>query len=115
MDGEAVEAPKEIKTETSAEAKADTDASDSKGNVIGSPAIRPIFFGNLSGVFEAEKVSEVFTKPIIPPGFDEGSFKPFPVDRIDVKRGFCFIFLKDAVNQTEKDDAERFVSAINGM
>lgn len=101
--------------ETSTESPPATDAPDTKGNVIGSPAIRPIFLGNLSGVFEAEKVSEVFTKPIIPSGMDEGSFKPFPVDRIDVKRGFCFVFLKDAATQADKDDAERFVSAINGM
>lgn len=83
--------------------------------VIGSAAIRPIFLGNLRGVFESEQVTEVFTKPIVPPNTPEGTFSPFDIDRIDVKRGYCFVFLKDAKNQAEKDSAERFVTAINGM
>ncbi|CAJ1957304.1 unnamed protein product [Cylindrotheca closterium] len=117
MEGQEVkpEAPEETKTEAPPPAEAETNEPDAKGNVIGSPAIRPIFLGNLRGVFEAEQVSEVFTKPIIPPDLDQSSFKPFPVDRVDVKRGFCFVFLKDAASQADKDDAERFVSAINGM
>lgn len=108
------EAPedKEAEEKPASEAKA---SSEPKGDVIGSPAIRPVFLGNLRGVYEAERVSEVFTRPIIPPNLDKGSFKPFAVDRVDVKRGFCFVFLKDAASQADKDDAERFVSVINGM
>jgi hypothetical protein len=37
------------------------------------------------------------------------------VDRIDIKRGFCFVFLKDAASQEEKDQIEAFVAAIQGM
>ena len=44
-----------------------------------------------------------------------GKFKPIPVDRLDQKRGYCFVFLKDAVVQEDKDNAEQFVEAISGM
>ena len=32
-----------------------------------------------------------------------------------MKRGYCFVFLKDAANQAEKERAERFVQEISGM
>lgn len=89
-------------------------AAESEG-LVGSAAIRPVFLGNLKGVFEAEQVTEIFSKPIIPPGTEEGKYSPFAVDRVDLKRGYCFVFLKDAPSQGYKEQAESFVAAINGM
>ena len=37
------------------------------------------------------------------------------VERIDLKRGFCFVFLKPASSQADKDHAERYLSEINRM
>ena len=85
------------------------------GEVIGSAALRPVFLGNLMPNFSAEQVTELFTRPIAPPGTAPGTFKPIPVDRVDMKRGYCFVFLKDAATQDDKERAERFVSEINGM
>jgi hypothetical protein len=91
---------------------------ESKANsedLVGSAAIRPVFLGNLRGMFEAEQVTDIFTKPIVPPGTEEGKFSPFSIDRVDVKRGYCFVFLNDAASQADKEEAETFVKAINGM
>lgn len=84
-------------------------------DLIGSPAIRPVFLGNLRPEYSSDKIEELFTRPIPPPGATEGTYKPIPIDRIDVKRGFCFVFLKDAASQKDKEQVESFVSAINGM
>ena len=84
------------------------------GDVIGSAALRPVFLGNLITSYSAGLVQELFEKPMNPPNAD-GTFTPIPVDRIDLKRGYCFVFLKDATSQSDKDNCERFVSAINGM
>ena len=40
---------------------------------------------------------------------------PVAVERLDLKRGFCFVFLKDVATQEEKERAEAYVSQINGM
>jgi arginine/serine-rich splicing factor 4/5/6 len=118
MEGEDQKPPK---AEEAATEEAPTPAAApavSKANsedLVGSAAIRPVFLGNLRGMFEAEQVTDIFTKPIVPPGTEEGKFSPFSVDRIDVKRGYCFIFLNDAASQADKEEAEAFVSAINGM
>jgi arginine/serine-rich splicing factor 4/5/6 len=42
-------------------------------------------------------------------------YGPIPVDRIDVKRGYCFVFLQDAKSQEDKTRIEEFVNEINGM
>jgi len=83
------------------------------GEVIGSAAMRPVFLGNLIPNFSPEQVKEIFEKPVQPK--PDAPYDPIPVDRIDQKRGYCFIFLKDAITQADKDRAERFVSDINGM
>jgi hypothetical protein len=75
---------------------------DSSGEVIGSAAIRPVFLGNLKPNYVSEEVEEIFTRPIAPPGTPEGTYTPFPVDRVDLKRGYCFVFLKDAASQADK-------------
>ena len=75
-----------------------------------SNANRPVFLGNLSHSVVMSDVEKIFTDPIT----DDGT-APIPVDRVDLKRGFCFVFLKDAENQDEKDRTESYVSRINGM
>jgi hypothetical protein len=88
---------------------------ESSSGIVGSAAIRPVFLGNLKMNYVPEDVMAIFTRPIVPPGTPEGTFRPIAVERLDQKRGYCFIFLKDAVSQEEKDNAERFVAAISGM
>lgn len=87
---------------------------DENGNgaVIGSAALRPVFLGNLSYSFTSTDIIDIFERPIRPSGTD---YKPIPVDRIDIKRGYCFVFLKDAQTEEDKANAERFISDINGM
>jgi arginine/serine-rich splicing factor 4/5/6 len=85
------------------------------GEVIGSAAMRPVFLGNLRTEYATADVHEIFSRPIAPPDTPPGTFRPIPIDRIDLKRGYCFVFLKDATSQDDKDMVERFVSAINGM
>jgi RNA recognition motif-containing protein len=84
-------------------------------SVTGSNALRPVFLGNLKPNYTSEDILDIFNKPITPPGAEPGTYKPVPVDRLDQKRGYCFVFLKDAVVQEDKDNAERFVAAISGM
>lgn len=86
-----------------------------EGEVVGSAAMRPVFLGNLKTDYSASEVSALFSRPIAPPGTPEGTYTPIPVDRCDLKRGYCFVFLKDAASQADKERAEKFVSAINGM
>lgn len=88
---------------------------DSGGEVIGSSALRPVFLGNLNHTFTAADVIEIFERPIVPPDLPPDAYDPIPVDRVDLKRGYCFVFLKDAATQADKERAERFVSDLNGM
>lgn len=77
--------------------------------MIGDALMKPVFFGNLSAYCNAEDIEEIFHRPVI----DIGG--PIPVDRVDLKRGFCFIFLLDAKTQDDKDRVERYVTELNGM
>jgi hypothetical protein len=99
---------------TSVKQDAGEEASDS---VVGGAAMRPVFLGNLKDNFSADDIMNIFHAPmsIATPGADQDVFRPIPVDRLDQKRGYCFVFLKDAVDATDKDNAERFVAAISGM
>ena len=106
--------PDQYGGEESENGKASGDQ-DGQDDVVGSAAIRPVFLGNLRPEYSSDKIMELFTRPIPPPGASEDTFQPIPVDRIDVKRGFCFVFLKDAASQQDKEQVERFVSDINGM
>lgn len=92
--------------------KADVAESET---VVGSAAMRPIFLGNLKPNYLADDVKAIFHTPLVPPGSEPGSFTPIMVDRLDQKRGYCFVFLKDAVTAADKDNAERYVAAITGM
>jgi hypothetical protein len=91
------------------------EAFSNGGGVSGSSAIRPVFLGNLKPTYHADDIMAIFHRPIVPPGTAPGKFKPIPVDRLDQKRGYCFVFLKDAIVQEDKDNAEQFVEAISGM
>lgn len=75
-------------------------------------AMRPIFMGNLMPEYSVDDVSRIFEKP------EElnlnGETRSFPVDRVDVKRGFCFVFLKDGDSSMRKE-VESFLNLINGM
>lgn len=81
---------------------------DNDDAVIGSAAIRPIFLGNLMPSCTGEAVESMFESP------PKEDLPALSVDRVDMKRGFCFVFLKDVTTQSQKDDAERFVTNING-
>jgi arginine/serine-rich splicing factor 4/5/6 len=108
----------DTKDPTTAESGADSNAetkADSAENGVGSAAMRPIFLGNLKPNYQADDVKAIFQKPIEPPGSEPGAFNPMAVERLDQKRGYCFVFLKDAVTAADKDNAERFVAAISGM
>ena len=109
-------APAEAPAEEPAAADA-TDAKETKESseeVVGSAAMRPIFLGNLKPNYQADDVKAIFQKPILPPG-QEGTLQPITVERLDQKRGYCFVFLKDATTAADKDNAEKFVAAISGM
>jgi hypothetical protein len=93
----------------------DRAASEQSGGDPGSAAIRPVFLGNLTPTYTHDDVVNIFHKPVVPPGMEEENFKPVAVDRLDQKRGYCFVFLRDAETLADKDNAEKFVSAINGM
>lgn len=84
-------------------------------DVVGSGALRSIFLGNLHLGYTTDDVANIFEKPVIPPSADEGFYQSIPVERIDVKRSYCFVFLKDAANQQVKEKVMKFVSDINGM
>ena len=108
----------ESKDPAKAEAPADTSAEvkkESSEDGVGSAAMRPIFLGNLKPNYQADDVKAIFQKPVLPPGTEEGAFQPIEVERLDQKRGYCFVFLKDASSAADKDNAERFVAAISGM
>jgi len=80
-----------------------------ESDIIGSIHMRPIFFGNLSAYCNVEDIEDIFHRPVINIG------GPISVDRVDLKRGFCFVFLRDAKTLSDKDRTERYVSQINGM
>ena len=71
--------------------------------------MRPVFLGNLDFNVRAEDIEDVFARPVLDVGH------PIPVDRVDLKRGFGFVFLEDAKSQEDKDRIERYVRDISGM
>lgn len=77
-------------------------------DVIGSAHIRPIFLGNLDIRVTAEEISDIFTRPAL-------DVPPMPVERVDLKRGFAFVFLKDAKTQEDKERVQRYIDGIQGL
>mmetsp|Transcript_14384 Transcript_14384/g.30546 ORF Transcript_14384/g.30546 Transcript_14384/m.30546 type:complete len:437 (+) Transcript_14384:228-1538(+) len=116
QNGEAKASTQNGGKEESSSASASASTMETGG--IGSAAMRPIFLGNLKPNYEAEDIIAIFHKPLDLLGSSEpdaDAFKPIPVDRLDQKRGYCFVFLKDAKTAADKDNAERYVAAISGM
>ena len=99
------------------------------GSVDGGMAMRPIFFGNLSHNCVASDVENIFRSPVcccccllspslnspLPPTTTGDPRRPLPIDRVDMKRGYCFVFLKDAVDEVEKRRIQNYVVDICGM
>lgn len=78
---------------------------------LGSPAVRPVFLGNLMPNYGTDDIIDAFERPeVLNIGHD-----PVYVDRVDIKRGYCFVFLKDAKTREDKKRIEAFVGAISGM
>ena len=77
--------------------------------------VRPVFLGNLSPGVRSEDIMEIFSRPMTPSDASKDSYNPVAVDRVDIKKGFCFVFFKDAANAAERDQVERFVAGIQGM
>lgn len=74
----------------------------------GSAHVRPIFLGNLEYGVTTEEIEDIFRRPVT-------DIKPMQVDRVDLKRGFCFVFLKDIQSDDEKERVENYVNSLNGM
>jgi hypothetical protein len=83
-------------------------SAESTTDVIGSAHIRPIFLGNLDLRVTAEEISDIFTRPAL-------DVPPMPVERVDLKRGFAFVFLKDAKTQEDKERVQRYIDGIQGL
>jgi hypothetical protein len=84
-----------------------------QSDVMGSEALPPVFLGNLMSTYSADAITELFERPIQPS--EKNNYYSVPVDKIDLKRGYAFVFLKDAKSQADKDNVEGFVMDINGM
>ena len=82
--------------------------SSASTDLIGSAHIRPIFLGNLDINVTAEEISDLFTRPYL-------DMPPMRIERVDLKRGFAFVFLEDAKSEDEKQRVERYVDGIQGM
>ena len=50
-----------------------------------------------------------------PPSISGDPRRPIALDRVDIKRGYCFVFLRDVTSMAEKERIENYVSDINGM
>jgi len=87
----------------------------SGGGGGGNLYFRPIFLGNLSHSCVASDIENIFANPA-PGSMDNGEVKmPYPVDRVDMKRGYAFVFMKDPVSLEEKERLETYVVEMNGM
>lgn len=74
----------------------------------GSAHVRPIFLGNLEYGATTNEIEDIFLRPAL-------DMPPMAVERVDFKRGFCFVFLKDIHSDEEKERVEKYVDGINGM
>lgn len=78
--------------------------------------MRTIFFGNLAPTCLVHDIEEIFARPVLSIPYEGGDVKdPIRVNRVDLKRGFGFVFLEDAKSVSEKERIERYVSEICGM
>jgi hypothetical protein len=86
-------------------------SSANEESLVGSAHLRPVFLGNLIPNYSTDRVTQLFENP----RDLRLDYDAVPVDRIDVKRGYCFVFLKDAKSEADKMRIEKFVSEISGM
>jgi len=88
--------------------------------------IRPIFMGNLSHSALSSDVEHMFRNPVSRGSSygtngeekEEGmasEIAPFDLDRVDMKRGYCFVFMQEPKTIEEKNRLEAYVGEINGM
>eukprot|EP00984_Skeletonema_dohrnii_P021927 scaffold11059_cov72-Skeletonema_dohrnii-CCMP3373.AAC.1 len=88
--------------------------------------IRPIFLGNLSHSALSSDVEHMFRNPVSRGSSygtngeekEEGmasEIAPFDLDRVDMKRGYCFVFMQEPKTIEEKNRIEAYVGEINGM
>jgi hypothetical protein len=84
----------------------------SSNNDSGPYALRPVFLGNLTPGFEPNAAIDLFERPIQP---NNQEFAPMPVERIDLKRGYCFVFLNDVATRAQLAQTEAFVALLHGM
>ena len=81
-----------------------------------SMALRPLFFGNLLLNYSTDQITNLFEHPERIDTLPQNDvYHPIPIDRIDIKRGYCFVFFKDATSLQEKQRIESFCMMINGM
>jgi len=86
-----------------------------------STAIRSVFLGNLLYDATPLDIVNLFEHPVVAYTNADGvtqadpKLHPVRVDHVDLKRGFGFVFLKDATCIEDKIRAENYVSEINGM
>lgn len=94
--------------DTSAPPREDQRNGTDNNNLIGSAHLRPVFMGNLEYNCTVEDIEDLFVRPM--QGMD-----PVSIDRVDLKRGYAFVFFQEARSQTDKVKLERYVEEINGM
>jgi len=75
---------------------------------------RPIFLGNLSTMCNIKDIEDMFERPILSHSIPH-LVGPIEIERIDLKRGFGFVFLKNARSLDERDAVEKYVQDLNGM
>jgi hypothetical protein len=86
-----------------------------------STAIRSVFLGNLHYDAVPIDIVHLFEHPVVAYTNSDGVSRADPkehpvlVDHVDLKRGFGFVFLKDATCEEDKIRAENYVTEINGM
>lgn len=84
----------------------------------GGVPVRAVFFGNLRYDTSAGDVAEIFERPLTSVSLPEHDFDPnmpIHVDRVDMKRGFCFVFFKSVKTEAERARAEDYIIRLNGM
>jgi hypothetical protein len=81
-----------------------------------SMALRPLFFGNLVQNYSTDRITDLFERPHTIGNLpNKEELQPIFVDRIDIKRGYCFVFFKDATSLEDKRRVESFCMTIQGM
>jgi len=89
------------------------DAPMDGGSSTGIPAIPSIFLGNLDYGTNVSDIRNIFGRPL--PGIGDG-MAPMEVEKVDLKRGFCFVYLKQNFKSLEERNAVyAYAERVNGM